>query len=342
MPMYLCGCTFKTLIFVSFANFRADMQTSDDWPVYHGLIKANLAEERLREENRVGNFLARYAGGDYILSFINKDMNVKHILLTNANDTNLRKCYPGLTSMRSTIDFVTGIKMHFMYGVSHLDFEEPEENSSYRRHDLNCHICDKQYRDKSELYSHLKTHKIVYCQVCHDIIPSGSFFNHKAKCHVKPKFQCDSCPYETLRKHSLQRHKETLHGENAVNCNICSKPFRSQEQLQKHMTSHLGFPCDHCGKKFKTNYYKKRHMAAVHAPDSDCSVDDNTTAPTSPSHCLSNESPRCSVPNPDVLTSTPCHHSAPLPNFQPDLEIDPSDPDSGGDGDPGGGGCCPH
>lgn len=141
------------------------MQTSDDWPVYHGLIKADLAESRLRRENRAGNYLARYSGGDYVLSYINLNMSVKHITVSNANDTNLRKCYPGLTSIKSTIDFLSGIKMHFVYGVSHMDFEEPAENSTYRRNGLICHICDKQYRDKKELCVHMRTHKIVYCQV---------------------------------------------------------------------------------------------------------------------------------------------------------------------------------
>ena len=82
----------------------------------------------------------------------------------------------------------------------------------------------------------MKSHRIAYCQVCHDIIPANSYFNHKTKCHVKPKFKCDLCPYETLRKDNLQRHKDTLHGENAVKCNICSKSFAQKKQCRMHLS----------------------------------------------------------------------------------------------------------
>ena len=63
-------------------------------------------------------------------------------------------------------------------------------------------------------------------------------------------------------------------------------------------------------------------MAAAHAPDSPSQSPDRLAA----------RSPQCSVPNLDVLTSTPCHHSAPVPNFQNDFDDDHGDPDCESEG----------
>ena len=99
------------------------METDDNWPVYHGMIKCDLAEARLRSDNRVGSYLVRWSGGDYILSFIREGLMIKHIKLSYAQDTNLRKCHPGINDLRKIVSFITGLKMHFLYPVSCGDLE---------------------------------------------------------------------------------------------------------------------------------------------------------------------------------------------------------------------------
>ena len=297
----------------------------DNWPIYHGMIKADLAEARLRHDNRVGSYLVRYTGGDYVLSYIKEGLNIKHIKLSFAKDTNLRKCHPGINDIRKTVSFITGLKMHFLYGVSCTEFGEPEENSCMRRDKLTCHICDKPFKDKAELLLHLRTHRISYCQVCDDIVPASSFQNHKAKClaPTMPILKCGICNvYETRQKKHLQQHIELKHGEYSVICNVCDKHFKNQRALANHMTSHTGYPCHTCGKRFKTNWHLKRHIASVHEQN-DESVASPAASPEPTGDCPSVPgSPAPSTSNaPSVLTSTPSHSAAPIPHFPQDDDI---------------------
>lgn len=303
------------------------METDDDWPIYHGMIKSDLAEARVRQDNRVGSFLVRYAGGDYILTYLQEGLKIKHIKLSNSKDTNLRKCQPGLDTIRKTVSFLTGLKMHFLYEVHCTEFGEPVENSSYRRDGLTCHICDKIFKEKSELCLHVRCHKVAYCEICSDIVPNSNFISHKGRCqaNVTQKFKCDICNvFETPYKRSLQRHKDVLHGDISVKCNVCDKLFRSSDQLRAHMTSHVGFPCQVCGKKFRSNYHKNRHMANAHEPDPDNPGSGSPGSPGSQSTgcppltisplplCPSTPGPTTSPP---VVTSTPVHSAVPSPNF---------------------------
>ena len=308
----------------------------DNWPIYHGLIKSDLAEDRLRQDNRIGSFLVRYAGGDYILSYIKEDFTIKHIKLSFAQDTNLRKCHPGINDIRKTASFITGLGMHFLYGVSCADFGDPEENSGFRRDRGTCHICEKPFKDKAELIAHLRTHRISYCEICNDIVPASSFQSHKGKCRAptKPLLRCDVCHvFETRLKHTLKRHKELKHGDHSVTCNICSKHFGNEKALQNHKTVHTGYPCQTCGKRFKSNYHRKRHIVSVHEEedDSDANVTDVTAPPdsqsTGPCSFVAESPLPCASTAPSISTSTPSHSSAPPPNFSMDDDLlDPGDP----------------
>lgn len=302
-----------------FPNMETD---PDNWPIYHGMIKADLAEARLRRDNRVGSYLIRYTAGDYVVSYVKEGLNIKHIKLSYAKDTNLRKCHPGINDIRKTVSFLTGLKMHFLYGVSCTDFGEPEENSSMRRDNLTCHICDKLFKEKAELLMHLKTHRISYCEVCDDIVPASSFQSHKAKClaPTMPILRCGLCNvYVTRQRKHLKQHIEQKHGEYSVQCTTCDKHFKDQRAYQNHMTSHTGFPCQTCGKRFKTNWHLKRHMASVHEPDDD-SVDNISASPNSQStvDCPSFSGSPAPSSAPSILTSTPSHSTAPLPHFPQD------------------------
>lgn len=310
----------------------AIMETNPDWPIYHGMIKADLAEARLRTDNRVGSYLVRYTGGDYVLSYIREGLSVKHVKLSYNKDTNLRKCHPGINDIRKTVSFLTGLKMHFLYAVSCEDFGEPEENSSIRRARLTCHICDKPFKDQAELLLHLRTHRISYCEVCDDIVPASSFQSHKLKCRApdltRPILKCDLCNvFETRHISSLKRHKELLHGEHSVMCHVCDKHFKNHVALQKHMSSHTGYPCHTCGKRYKTKAHLNRHIAKVHeqADESQESVINNSASPDSLSTVDGPSSASSPIPStvPSTLTSTPSHSSAPRPDF-------PQDDDSAG------------
>ena len=313
----------------------------DNWPIYHGMIKADESETRLRHDNRVGAFLVRYAGGDYILSYIKDGSNIKHIKLAFSQDTNLRKCHPGITDIRKTVEFITGLKMHFLYPVACTEFGEAEENSCFRREPLTCHICDKPFKEKAELLIHLRTHRISYCEVCNDIVPAASFKNHKAKCHAPstPLLRCGICNvYETHQKRHLKQHMQQKHGEHSVQCYVCDKHFKDQSACQNHMrTVHTGIPCHTCGKKFKSNYHRNRHIARVHEQHDESEESDNNSSSSPDSQSTVDcPSPMPSTPPaPSVLTSTPSHSLAPPPHFC-------LNDDAGSGDDPGGGLLPPH
>ena len=127
-----------------------------------------------------------------------------------------------------------------------------EQSSTWKRANLQCHVCDKLYKDQNEHIMHIRQHKIAFCDTCQNIIPRDSFSNHKLKCKKilnKKNYKCDQCHFESSWFSCLQRHKKKDHGEHSEECYVCSKNFKDKKALENHMGSHIGFICQVCGIK---------------------------------------------------------------------------------------------
>ena len=71
----------------------------------HGDISAKTAENRLRRDDEKGNYLIRQCGKDLIVSYVDNDHQVKHILIPFAKNSSIRQQIPELHTKRRCIEF---------------------------------------------------------------------------------------------------------------------------------------------------------------------------------------------------------------------------------------------
>jgi len=133
-------------------------------------------------------------------------------------------------------------------------------------------ICD-QCPYTSSRKDHLEDHKERYhsdkefkpdditeplvCDFCSKTFTSSRTFKIHIREHKRireKKFTCDQCNFKSANVSILNYHKMTHTGERPFPCNICSKTFRSQGHLNRHIKGvHMGEKthfCDLCPKAF--------------------------------------------------------------------------------------------
>ena len=85
--------------------------------------------------------------------------------------------------------------------------------------------------------------------------------------HVQEKFMCSQCDFSSTLKGNLTKHIEAVHGsqERKFPCDICGKLFRTTSEAKSHIrlthNAEKNFKCNHCERAFATNYKLKRHVA---------------------------------------------------------------------------------
>ncbi|XP_034558945.1 zinc finger protein 91-like isoform X2 [Notolabrus celidotus] len=130
-----------------------------------------------------------------------------------------------------------------------------------------CPVCGKKFYQKAYLTYHLNRHtgqEKYLCDICGKGWPTVSLLKvHMVKHTEGQPFQCDDCGLTYKRKSGLLAHHRDKHlGLRPFVCEICSKAFRINSQLKKHMTVHTGerpFSCPICGKKFTKSFNLKKH-----------------------------------------------------------------------------------
>ncbi|RXG68527.1 Zinc-responsive transcriptional regulator ZAP1 [Armadillidium vulgare] len=96
---------------------------------------------------------------------------------------------------------------------------------------------------------------------------SGSSLESPFETHSQNLFKgkrCPYCSYCTYSSHNLQRHIRFKHtGEKPFKCNICSKSFAANSDLQVHTRTHTGerpYKCEICSKTFTQFGNRATHM----------------------------------------------------------------------------------
>ncbi|XP_074545367.1 uncharacterized protein LOC141804680 isoform X2 [Halichoeres trimaculatus] len=130
-----------------------------------------------------------------------------------------------------------------------------------------CPVCGKKFYQKAYLTYHLKRHtgqEKYLCDICGKGWPTVSLLKvHMVKHTEGQPFQCDDCGATYKRKSGLMAHHRDKHlGLRPFVCEICSKGFRINSQLKKHMSVHTGerpYSCPICSKRFTKSFNLKKH-----------------------------------------------------------------------------------
>ncbi|KAK2817287.1 hypothetical protein Q5P01_025478 [Channa striata] len=136
---------------------------------------------------------------------------------------------------------------------------------------LTCLACDKQFKDKATLVSHLKLHKKVHsspqsltCGDCGKVFGRMYHLKRHIMTHLKATngecYKCPDCQRNFAFPEDLNKHLEIHAKENNGTCPKCNETFNSPEELEAHMGVHeKSYTCNTCNKKFKVEYALKKH-----------------------------------------------------------------------------------
>lgn len=136
---------------------------------------------------------------------------------------------------------------------------------------LTCLACDKLFKDKATLVSHLKLHKKVQsssrnlvCGDCGKVFGRMYHLKRHIMTHRKAskgeRYTCPDCQKNFAFPEDLNKHLEIHVKENNGTCPKCNENFSSPEELEAHMGVHeKSYTCNTCGKKFKVEYALKKH-----------------------------------------------------------------------------------
>ncbi|XP_069545796.1 zinc finger protein 585A-like [Brachyistius frenatus] len=136
---------------------------------------------------------------------------------------------------------------------------------------LTCLACDKQFKEKAALVSHLKLHKKVdtsprslICGDCGKVFGRMYHLKRHIVTHRKATngecYTCPDCQKDFAFPEDLNKHLEIHVKENNGMCPKCNETFSGPEELEMHMGVHQkSYACSTCGKKFKVEYALKKH-----------------------------------------------------------------------------------
>ncbi|XP_037546466.1 zinc finger protein 814-like [Nematolebias whitei] len=136
---------------------------------------------------------------------------------------------------------------------------------------LTCLACDKQFKGRAALVSHLKLHRKVKskpgnlkCSDCDKEFGRLYHLKRHVMSHCKAAnadfYTCPDCQKNFLFPEDLNKHLEIHAKENSGTCPKCNATFDSAGELEVHMVVHNKiYPCSTCGKKFKVEYALKKH-----------------------------------------------------------------------------------
>lgn len=169
-----------------------------------------------------------------------------------------------------------------------------------RHNNIHCYYCKQPVADVDELRSHTAIHStnefkigeqrtqikiditIINCRLCNAVINDlETFKHHITTVHEKKLYpntletflpfrltkntlNCVLCDKTFMYFHALNVHMNE-HYRNYV-CETCGLGFVNETRLTMHKARHeVGiYPCDQCGKVFKTDNYREQHIDRIH------------------------------------------------------------------------------
>jgi len=134
-----------------------------------------------------------------------------------------------------------------------------------------CTVCDKRYRIKQHLISHMNIHTGKYkCTECGACFQSSAKLTEHSRVHSGEKpFECSVCSKRFADAANLVQHSRIHTGEKPHKCPVCGMAFIQSGNLKHHMRKHTGerpYKCYMCEWQFSVAASLRRHMS-VHSGD---------------------------------------------------------------------------
>ncbi|XP_063632257.1 zinc finger protein 397-like [Cydia splendana] len=152
------------------------------------------------------------------------------------------------------------------YTYSEIKQKQPTGNKAFW-----CEICEKQFRDSSDIARHRRIHtgeKPYACEVCKKQFAQLSVLNRHKRIHTNEKpFQCDDCEKQFRTSSDLGKHRRIHVCAKKFNCDFCKKEFWDVNSLANHRRMHeskMLFSCEVCKKQFAVLKYLKKHEKRIH------------------------------------------------------------------------------
>lgn len=150
---------------------------------------------------------------------------------------------------------------------SGLNRKKPRQAGETADRPHTCSICNKNFRIKSILTRHMKTHtgeKPYSCSVCGKSFIQRSYLQTHMNSHSGQKpYTCSFCGKGFTQCGNMNTHKRIHTGEKPHRCTDCGKSFREKGDLIKHTIIHTGekpYICTVCNMKFSAQSNLTRHM----------------------------------------------------------------------------------
>ncbi|XP_054475389.1 gastrula zinc finger protein XlCGF57.1-like [Anoplopoma fimbria] len=145
--------------------------------------------------------------------------------------------------------------------------KKPQQAEETADRPYTCSVCDKNFRIKSILTRHMKTHtgeKPYSCGVCGKSFIQRSYLQTHMNSHSGQKpHTCSFCGRGFTQVGNMNAHIRIHTGEKPHSCTDCGKSFREKADLIKHTIIHTGekpYICTVCNMKFSAQSNLTRHM----------------------------------------------------------------------------------
>ena len=132
-----------------------------------------------------------------------------------------------------------------------------------------CVLCDKVFRDKTELRNHMSNHhkEVFRCMRCGNLSRTQISFQQHLKTHTGDRFTCKVCLMIFDRKTTLTNH-EQKHSTTKLVCKKCGRDFQYRGGFLEHIRyRHTDKPtcqCPICKKFYWTPTSMRSHRRKIH------------------------------------------------------------------------------